>query len=641
MTNKQVEVLCDLYKVVPHSSLHSKSVEVSLDMQLEHGILFMTSEYTPIINVSNTVFNIANKMYGIDPKEMNATFYKSFETVAKKSRYELLLDQIVHYCGTYGRESIGKNPITVIPCQIFEVPEVDLSKLKITIIRAISDEEITKLIDETLKTCERPSARIVEAVEALFPLSSIDSNEIRSFELAVIAFHNTNTIPKDPQTFLRYLVYETTGETLLIKNKRLIDAIKRSSSKNQPLACNLLSKADKSELASIFLRYKPLFLAFKEHDSCAPIINKLRRLADKYHKPLIDENVQNYINLIIANYRPEAVDKLNEHMSVRDMIKVLNAMSYRFYYKDGDSVVYNVRNGHSFCIEETHRKLSKQKELTLDHHFKKLYRLLAEKIEKSVRSKCFYIPEYIIYPIPYSEKQFINNIPWGSKISFDTVTSGITVGISWFNKDGARVDLDLHCFDENTHYGWNSGYNSNGIIYSGDMTNAPYPYGAAEAFWLPDHNKSVIFTVNDFTSSKEVPFKLYFTQSKIPNGAFKNRHYIMDPNELFFAPIHIQFRGEERAMTLGYMYKGEFYFFSGNLSNNAVPKGNYAKYLEAIMKKQKHMLDFDALLVYAGARVFRTQDEYDTMVKKGIDFIDLSPNKLTATTFFDIVEGKI
>lgn len=640
-TTKQVEALCDLYKAIPRSTFYPGTTPLSPEAQLEHGILFMTEEYRPIY-VYTSAFNTVCKMYGIDPEEMNATFYKSFKIVTEKTRYELLLDQIIHYCGTYGRESIGKEPITIIPCQDFEIPGVDLSKVKITIIRALSDDKITKLIDETLRTCERPSARIVEAMKVLLPLSSIDLNDIRSFELAVMAYDNSNTVPKNGTMFLRYLVYKTTGETLLIKNKYLINKIKESSGKNCLLTYNLLSKANMAELASIFLRYKPIFLAFKRHDCCAPIINKLRRMADKYHEPLSNEIIQNYVYFALNNNQ-EVLNKLNNQMSTRDMIKVLNAMNMRINAINGDPLIYNIRNSHSFCIEETYKELTTQERNSLYNKYVFLYNILVKKLEKAVIGKIFYIPSYIEYAVPYSEKQFVNNIPWGSKINFKSKDQSVTIGISWFNQGEERVDLDLHCFDKDRHYGWNSSYYDDGktIIYSGDITNAPYPNGAAEAFWLPNCDKIVIFTVNNFTCTKEVPFKLYFTNKKITKEDFSKRKYVMNPNELTIPPINLQFHGDEKAMTLGYMYQGLFYFFSGNLSNDRIPIGNYSKYLEAIINRQRNVLNLSNLLYGAGARILRSEERYNKVIKDGYEVVDLSPEKLTATTLIDIIDGKI
>lgn len=643
---QQAQALCNLYKVVPASMrIPSNRRDVTILSQLKHGIIFVDKNYAPVV-VNEEVFRIADEMYGVNADVMTNTFYKSFKTVTEKTLLELFVDQVIHYLGTYGRESIGLPPLTLIPMQELEVPEVDLSTVKVTVIRIVDEGTIVNLVNDTLLNTKMPSKRIVEAMKELISFADMDLNDIRSFELATMAFDHFGVVPRNGRMVLRYLIYKLTGETLVIKNQRLVRMIKESDFRYGPTAHDILAAANPVELASIFLRYKPLFLAMKTHLDCAPIINRLRRMADTYHRPLDANTIQNYVRFAIEGKRT-ALKEIRKSMDTRDMIKVMNAMLVRLHTVDGDPAVFNVRNGRSYCVEATHKSLTRKQHAALDLELNNLYAELANTLRKTIGGKSFYIPENIVYALPQSEKQFVGNIPWGSCVK--TGHDAVTVGVSWFNqgRNGEeRVDLDLHCFTPTQHYGWNSAYTNGGaeVIYSGDMTNAPLPNGAAEAFWIAGVDEPVIFTLNAYCAPDEMPFKLYFSDTKVKTyddwARRDSKPYTMNPNELVMSPIPLKFHSGERGCSLGFLDHGQFFFYSGNLSNSAVPKGNYAKFLEAIMNQQMLHLNLHDVLIASGAKVYFSQKDYDAAVEDGEVVVDLSPEALTADTLLNIVDGK-
>lgn len=648
-TNNQMRAMCDLYKVLPTSARYAEPGQYHPEDQIKYGLVFVGANMMPV-TVDRHLFDIANSLYGIDPNTMTNTFYKSFKTVTEKTRFEIFVDQIIHYLGTYGMESLGCDPITIIPCQKLEVPDVDLTNVKVTVIRLVTDGQIVNLINGTLATVKAPSQRIAENVEALIRFADMDLDDIRSFELAVMAWDYFQTPPRAGKNVLRYIIYKLTSQTLLIKNKRTVKAIEDAAFNSGRLVYDILSRTNPVEMAAIFLRYKPLFLAMKKHEGCAPLINKYRRMADTYHKPLDANTVQNYIQFAIQGKRGPLAE-IRKKMDRRDMVKVINAMLVRLGMKDGDPAVYNVRNGRSFCVETTSKGLTRGQTKALELEMQNLYSLLTDMVSETVKGKTFYIPSYIEYAVPQSEKQFVGNIPWGTFLLSNVdgaARKDVTIGVSWTNqgKNGeVRVDLDLHAFNENQHFGWNSSFTDGSeVIYSGDMTNAPLPLGAAEAFYVSGISKPVIFTLNKYCGPDEMPFKLYMSDHKVKtfdNWEGRIDHpYTMNPNELIMAPIPMKFFPGENGMTLGFLVDGNFCFYSGNLSNGAVPKGNYAKYLEAVTNQQELHLNMAGLLSGSHAMIVRTEEEYNRLLEKGVEVIDLTPEALTATTLLDILEGK-
>lgn len=637
---RQAAATCELFKAVPN---FKKISAVRIDDQLQRGFLFVDGNTYAPVAVDISLYNIAEELYGISPEQMNATFYSGFDETIGRTRFQLFVDQVMHYMGTYGREAVGLKPITILPVQEMHLPEIDVSKLKITVIRVLSDGQLVNLINDAFLTIKAPSRRMIANLSVLVPLLDVDPADIRSFELAILVYDTLGITPTSSKMFLRYLVFKMTGDTMVINNQRTVRAIKNALSAfgaKREIAIECFRHANLVSLASIFLRYKNLFLAFKCVPEIAPIINKLRRMANTYHQPLSDKTIQNYLQHVLKGNLVTVAD-LREKMDTRDMVKVCNAIGLRLDCVDGDPMVYNVRNGRSFCVESVSWKMSDDQYNALFREYNTLYELLCKKLSKSLMGKTFYIPGYIDYAAPQSEKQFVGNLPWGTAIH--TGIKNCTVGVSWFNVDdsyGGRVDIDLHAFDAERHYGWNANYYDYDatVVYSGDMTSAPLPNGAAEAFQLADVKNPIIFTLSKYSGPMEIPYKLYFTADPVEPAYGKQ--YTMDPNKLLMSPIPMKFRPGENALTLGFFDDGEFVLYSGNLSNSAVPNGNYAKYLEAIITQQESRINLRSILRDSGALVVSDEGARDKLLADLHPVIDLSPEALDATTLMNLIDGK-
>lgn len=648
--SNQVAALLDLYKIAPASSNHAQERAVAYNVftpadQLEYGILFV-NKHMMGVSIDRDLMNAADELYGIDPEAINATFYKNVDTVLGKSRFNLFVEQVIHYMGTYGMASIGEKPITLVPVQELNIPDVDVSKLKVTVIQLVDDVEIANAVNETMTTAKTPSNRVVAGIKALIPFFTAPVDDIRSFELAVIAYDHLGSVPMDPKMFLRYLIYKTTGETLVVNSYRAAQNIKNHAASDTGLACRLLSRANMPDLASIFLRHKNLFLAYKAYDGCKPIINRLRRLADTYHKPMSDVNVKNAIQLVLGGSYTEA-KSLIPRMDNRELVKVLNAVSARLNMTDTTPGVFNVRTGRSYCKADAFEPLTSAEFDVLNQYSDWLLYELANRLRPTISGKTFYIPEYVEYTVPTTEKQFMGNFPWGTAFSTEcndfNPSAPTTIGVQWVNPDEEDwVDLDLHCFTaDGHHFGWYSDfYGEDGqVIYSGDMTNAPAPTGAAEAFWVKNIRVPIIFTLNEYRGPMNMKFKLALSKETI-YGPRDTRDYVMDPNQLLFTPVPLQFNNGT-SMTLGFFDRGCFYLYSGNLSEGAVPRGDFSKYIAGIVFQQENRALVSNLLTFCGANVIRSLEEKETLEgEAGVPVVDLSPEKLTASTLLDIVDGK-
>ncbi len=278
--------------------------------------------------VPEPLFAVLDREFGVDVSGFNATFHKSFGTVADMDPEEYFIHQFMHYLTTYGAEAAGVRVPTYVPVEELRLPEGMLPADRLTVLQALPEEELLDRMERFARTTQAPNEGQKEAFLQFLPYVTAPEEDMASFEFRAMACAQRGTVPEDPVSLLRYLIYRTTGGTLVIKSQRLTDAVRLAAKDADDTARKILAQGDERALASIFLRYKPIFLAYKGYPGCGPLINRFRRLAVKYHKPLSDEAFQNLIRLALEG-RDRAVDRLLEKASNRDLVKLINAAMLR------------------------------------------------------------------------------------------------------------------------------------------------------------------------------------------------------------------------------------------------------------------------------------------------------------------------
>lgn len=633
--------LIKLFKLVPLSEFVRSQHMRSAYQCMRRGFIVVTEAGNVINPVPVEVFRAIDAAYGTDALQLNQTFHKSFGTVERMDPELYYTQQVLHYFSTYGHELLGLKAAPYVPVERLELPAFQFNVRAITIIHAGELETIQEAIDKYAANTVSPSKAIIEAFRPLMHRISIPTDDIKSFELQVVKHDMDGTVPSDPVSVLRYLVYKTTGETLLIKNRVLLNQIRNTGEYDAgkvAYAYDILSKADQTALASIFLRFKPIFLAYKKFPRCTTLINRLRRMADEYHRPLPLNTVQNFTTLMFANKAKECEDIL-EKASNRDLVKLANHLGVRL--ATGGKVmpgVFNVRNGRTFVKESAFNDGHDHMAMIYDW-LVIITDMLSKRLGEKLKGKVFVLPEYIDYAVPVSEKQFVGNIPWGSRI-IGVPDGAFTTGIHWFDQKG-RVDLDLHLNSANEHYGWNASHvNGSNVIYTGDQTAAPKPNGAAEAYWFDPKIGNFVLSVNLFNGPSGCEFKMFMTDVKPSEKCLRDRNYTFDENKSLFAPIPLKFDGEERQKNLGLFADGDFYFYGGAITDAIVPRGNYPAFIKGLTAKVENQWLISELLGQAGAIVVDSlANAKDLTDEQKEQAIDLSPGSLTATTLLDIVDG--
>lgn len=517
-------------------------------------------------------------------EELNKTFHKSWAKVRNSSRYELYLEQIKHYLSTYGSDFKDE---VYIPDEVLEIPEL---KVTFKVIHACSKEEMT---EKCLNMLRSGMALKEETINDLLSVLSDElgysftGNEgIKNKEAIVKIADQYGVIPRDIMQFLRYIIYRSTGESLLIKNKETIDAIKNSNF--NPVTHFNHFGLDK--LAEVFNRFKPLFLAYKDH--CPKVINRISKLSKVKHKPM----VSNPLNT--ATYKLLTEDDLGwlDNATPFALFKVMSALISRI--QGQTDFVYRIRNGKSWTqaeLKNTDKSVAFSNFNFICDYLKNKYSLVGKKV---------YLPKDIEYALPTSEKMYVGNIPTGTKFYGDRLAAGVY----WENSWGAR-DLDLSCIAiGGLKIGWNARYHNDSIIYSGDITNAPR--GAVEYMYCGDDLISHYLVINNvFNGIDTAGYKII-----VGSGDSIDRDYMMNPNNLL---VEVKCESVQKQTIIGMLLpasggkKQAFVLLNFGAGHARISGRHSEKSIQALAQQWKDPISFTDYVNLVGAELVDNPEDAD------------------------------
>lgn len=452
----------------------------------------------------------------LNGNDLNKTFHKSWAKIKNSPRFELFLEQITHYISTYGSNFQDE---IYIPNEVLNLPE---TKLTYKVIRAYSEKEMTdkclSLLKSGIALKEETINEILSILIDELAYEFTGEEGIKNKEAIIKIADVYGVLPSDIMEFFRYTIYKATGQSLLIKSNDLMNLIK-TTNYNPSLQFN---KFGLEKLASIFNRFKPLFLAFKPQ--CGKTINKIAKLSKKYHKPLVINPLNIVTSARLTNNDIHWLDNATPFA----LFKALSACYLR--NKGQDSFVYRIRNGKSFTKENETNPVAKENYKFILDYLKSRFDLSGKKI---------YLPEDIKFALPTSEKMFVGNVPTGTKF----YGKKLAVGIYWENSWGAN-DLDLSGLNIGGKIGWNSDYNQNygSLIYSGDITSAPK--GAVEYLYANNGlDMPTLVENNVYSGANDCGYKII-----IGVGDKITKKYMMNPENLF---AEIKCDSVQKQMILG------------------------------------------------------------------------------------------
>lgn len=598
MNQNLIALSLKLFNVVPAGN----TATIHLKNGLKYGIVI--DENAAYATAAILAYFKKNQLTG---KQLNATFHKSWKVIKDSSREELYLQQILHYLTTYGTDF--QSDFIYIPAEKLKLPKI--KQLPIRVIRGVGKEELIQKALAMLSSGVALEETTIDDLLALLALlnyqfKSVDGIKNKEALIKIIA--KTGVYPTNPIAFLRYLVYLATDSTLLIKSNKAITAIKE---KQLNIAFHL-NHFGLENCATIFNRFKPLWLAFKANKDNVPLINKIAKLSKTHHVPM-PVDVLNTITSI--QYKKKEVKAALANVNNFRKIRLLHALNNRIH--SANIFLYRVRNGKAFA------KASPQADKLA--YYQKIYKVVYASLVDSLdlEGKKIKYPTNIDYALPASEKMFIGNIPTGTRIT----AKKLVAGVYWENQWGAR-DLDLSALNLSGKIGWNAAYQSDGLMYSGDMTDATN--GATELLYA---NKKIaipaLANLNIFTGEDKCKFKMIIGSApKVSNN------YMFNPNELI---LEVETEMKSRQQILGLFLPPtesspmSFTIVNTGFGNIAV-SGNSEhsdNARAALYFQYAHPISFKQLLLDAGAEI--VEEEFD---------IDLRPGALGKDSILGLVSSE-
>lgn len=648
-----------LFKAVPVKTSKKKNPSKAiLEETIRHGFVFskeVAGNHTDA-ELMKLIPTIATDI-GITPEQMNSTFHKSWGKVRDTPMFNLVQEQLFHYMTTYGYEAMGTydEGSVFIPNERLEIPQIK-DGIKLTIIKGYTKKQLKEKLMNILES--GMALKSIDEVIEIAKYSEVQEEEIaqiRNKEARIRLYRLMDLLPTDPIEFLRYMIYNTTDKTLIITNHKTLATIKESDTNATALFEEFDDHAGYKRLAEIFLRFKPLFLAFKAHDGMEPIINRISRLSNKYHKPM----KQSFLNNVTAILRKGDVipaSRLNDELDkVNIFRKIRLAQSIGYRMTSPESIMYKIRNGKAFATTMDFDNIEGARRAHTT-----ILNSIAKDL-KHLKGKEFYIPENVTYALPATEKQFVGNIPSGT---FITIPDNMIFGVYWENQEvdpkhksvrdesyrdyygehdthggKRRIDLDLHASAlKGGQIGWNSSYrtDSGSALFSGDITDAPN--GATELVYMDNkYDDTILLNLNyyNFDENLPVPFKLIVAEEK-PNRKFTDRvtPYMVDPNNLRCS-VKTVIDVKQKTIGFGTVKDGQckFYFTENALGNSIAVKGyQYIELARDYMAKfATTQVTFNEVLELVGAKIVTEP------TKKSID---LSLDSLETDTFINLLINK-
>ena len=573
------------------------------------------------------------KTVGLNGKQLNQTFHKEWMKVKTASIEQLVIEQIFHYITTYGYEELGiyNKESVYIPDEVLKVPNIKLDRLNLIVIKGYTKEEFKEKILALLSGIalkEDTIDLILKAVDYLGLELSDELDLIKNKEIKMILHDRLKVVPKNPTEMLRYLIFKSTGKTLLIKNPETITKIKTGNPDDLlPIFNRYESGPGLEKLAEIFFRFKPLFLAFRAYPDLKSTINRIRKLANTYHKPMPEDYLNSVTSRIKNRKGLTELNKELEKVNVFRKIRLAYALKYRTTYNE--SIMYKIRNGKGFADSFAFdNKAASISALNI------VLESIGKDLEQKVKEKKIFIPDNIIYPLPATEKQFTGMLPSGTCV---TIPQNVILGVHWNNVGENRIDLDLSMVGMGVKFGWDARYRDHDrtILFSGDITDAPN--GATESYYISkQHQGAYIIFLNYYNfnwSYKDetpppVPFDIFVASEK--PGHFAN-NYTCNPNNVILTTESVI---DKLQKTLGILVVNDkqtkFYFSETDIgksitSSNKEWTEHARKYL---LSYHENMIDIKDVLVKAGAKIVTDPEKAD---------IDLSPGQIEKDTFINLL----
>lgn len=620
----------------------------------------------------------AISLFGANSTKLNSTFWKKFSDVASMSELELRIHQLLHYMSTYGRGIVGNESTTGLQAyepDFLKDANIDVQH-ELVYISAITNDELKEKIKNMLTSGialkQETNATLLRIIKIQnIKVDFID--EIRNREFMCQLCKELGLVPSIFDEFMRYLNYLITNSTMLIvKDERsyynIALELRNNSFRRATVGNAIEFYAHKYGVEAIATGYRRYFKFFSViHKFMAKdtrtIINRANKLSKK-KKNRIPRGESVLDHLENANFSLNAIKNAVAKATTFKIIKALNSL------KVDQTKLYRIRNGKTWLAMGNKIRVDDIKNILLDE--------IKSRLDWS--DKVFYIPEGVDYAIPTSEKTFVGYMPYLS--TFEFKGEDAIVGVAWEKE----CDLDLHTRLLNgISIGYESEHKSNGVLFSGDMTHTN-EYGYAAEFDHISHkdfNEPAIIDINNYRDGEDAKIDVFVGPDSVSTN--KNQSIV---NQLTAKSVLFKDKMDTYDKTLMVVLPTQDGFkaiFTGfNFTNVRTPtNSDLSKTLTQVLIDQaENALSFKDLAIELGAKVVTSSKKFDRLqrlVQKSVkmisdkktksvstkvgkyikadgtitvptiskdkssektEFVDLTPAKLTASIFIDLMTEK-
>jgi hypothetical protein len=563
----------DLFKVMVVQPRQKNGVEINASMSTNGVVL----DFIPTAHQERVIKSVYK------PLPIRTLF--SVEEVQESTPGELIAKQVFHYIEVYGLDEPGLFNLEVKKGEI----------LPMVFIRGVTVDELGEMVRELLY--RNAPVKDAESIMTIINAYEIeyDINQVANNELRVLMFDPAKDIFQSGDDAVRWIVKQTTDQSLLIKSREVIMNVGMNSFK---ITEDFLI-GHEVPLARVFNRHKKLIVGLKSNPKLKRVVNRIARRSKTAHVP-IRESIN---KVFLARARdPEFDTSVLEKISVRDKFKYLNVLAFKRMQLDVDAFI--IRNGKIHI--EPNRSVWKLRELDAVENE------VLQSLEKDLahlKGKNILLDPMVDYGLPISRKQTVGQLPFGTQITI--AGEKISSGIYWENSWGAR-DLDLSTVDpEGNRTGWGqySAYSrSNPVTFSGDVVDARE--GAMEFMTSNKHDYGLF--VNIF--SGEIG-----CEAEIVIGTGGKNRWIKD------VAVREKTTLDSRGMIVGFVKDKTFTVWKGRLNNSRISGGQKA----LVQKGMAANWTAQTLFTYLGV-------DYNTKSEKDVKYdYDLSYNGFS----YDKLEG--
>lgn len=620
----------------------------------------------------------AISLFGANSTKLNSTFWKKFSDVASMSELELRMHQLLHYMSTYGRGIVGNESTTGLQAyepDFLKDANIDVQH-ELVYISAITNDELKEKIKNMLTSGIALKQETNAALLRIIKIQNIKVDfidEIRNREFMCQLCKELGLVPSIFDEFMRYLNYLITNSTMLIvKDERsyynIALELRNNSFRRATVGNAIEFYAHKYGVEAIATGYRRYFKFFSViHKFMAKdtrtIINRANKLSKK-KKNRIPRGESVLDHLENTNFSLNAIKNAVAKATTFKIVKALNSL------KVDQPKLYRIRNGKTWLAMENKIRVDGIKNILLDE--------IKSRLDWS--DKVFYIPEGVDYAIPTSEKTFVGYMPYLS--TFEFKGEDAIVGVAWEKE----CDLDLHTRLLNgISIGYESEHKSNGVLFSGDMTHTN-EYGYAAEFDHISHkdfDEPAIIDINNYRDGEDAKIDVFVGPDSVSTN--KNQSIV---NQLTAKSVLFKDKMDAYDKTLMVVLPTQDGFkaiFTGfNFTNVRTPtNSDLSKTLTQVLIDQaENALSFKDLAIELGAKVVTSSEKFDrlqrpaqkpvkmisdkktksvsTKVGKYIkadgtitvptiskdkssektEFVDLTPSKLTASIFIDLMTEK-